>query len=61
MIGTIINIIAVIVGSTLGMIFHKGIPTRVADAMMKALGLSTIFIGVQGAFDSFYGFRCCDW
>ena len=51
MIGTIINTIAVIVGSTLGMIFHKGIPTRVADAMMKALGLSTIFIGVQGAFE----------
>lgn len=33
------------------MIFHKGIPAKIADQMMKALGLATIFIGVQGAFE----------
>ena len=50
MIGTIIITLTVIGGSTIGLIVNKGIPERIGDQMMKALGLCTIFIGVQGAF-----------
>ncbi len=49
-IGTIINCIAVAVGSTIGLTFNKVIPKRITNQLMKALGLCTIFIGVQGAF-----------
>lgn len=49
MLGTIINTFAVIVGSSIGLLFNKGIPQKISDQMMKALGLCTIFIGIQGA------------
>ena len=50
MLGTLVNTISVLVGSTIGMIVNKGIPQRIADQMMRALGLCSIFIGIQGAF-----------
>ena len=50
MLGTIINTVSVICGSTIGLILNKGIPERLTDQMMRALGLCTLFIGVQGAF-----------
>lgn len=52
MLGTIVNTCAVIIGSSIGMLFHRGIPEKITAQMMKALGLSTIFIGIQGAFKS---------
>ena len=39
MLGTLVNTISVLVGSTIGMIVNKGIPQRIADQMMRALGL----------------------
>lgn len=48
--GTIVNCITVAVGSIAGLLLHRGIPQRVSDQLMKALGLCTLFIGVQGAF-----------
>ncbi|MEG0277277.1 MAG: DUF554 family protein, partial [Coprobacillus sp.] len=50
MLGTLINTLAVLVGSSIGLLVNKGIPERISNQMMKALGLCTIFIGVQGAF-----------
>ncbi|MEG0593223.1 MAG: DUF554 domain-containing protein [Coprobacillus sp.] len=50
MLGTLINTLAVLVGSSIGLLVNKGIPERISSQMMKALGLCTIFIGVQGAF-----------
>lgn len=50
MLGTLINTLAVLVGSSVGLLVNKGIPERISNQMMKALGLCTIFIGVQGAF-----------
>lgn len=47
-IGTIVNVIAVIVGSTIGLLARKGIPTRLQEAMMKVLGIATMFIGLSG-------------
>ncbi len=50
MLGTIINVTAVIVGSLIGLLFNKGIPERLSSSLMQALGLCTAFIGIQGAF-----------
>lgn len=47
--GTIINALAVIAGGALGMIIKGGLPQRVSDLLMQALGLCTIFIGITGA------------
>lgn len=50
MLGTLINTLAVLVGSSVGLLVNKGIPERISTQMMKALGLCTLFIGIQGAF-----------
>lgn len=46
--GTIINAFAVILGGGIGMIMKGGLPQRVSDLLMQALGLCTIFIGICG-------------
>ena len=47
--GVLVNTGTVIVGSLLGLLFKKGIPERVSGAVMIALGLCTVYIGVSGA------------
>lgn len=48
MIGVIVNAVAVIIGSLIGMLFRKGIPERFTDAIMIGIGLCTLYIGVSG-------------
>lgn len=50
MLGTIVNTIAVIVGSSIGLLIKKGIPKRIGDSLMKGLGLCSLYIGISGAF-----------
>lgn len=50
MLGTIVNTGAVLLGASIGLLIKKGIPSRIGEALMKALGLCTIYIGVSGAF-----------
>lgn len=50
MIGVLTNTAAVLVGSLIGLLFKKGIPERIADALMKGLGLCTVAIGITGLF-----------
>lgn len=47
--GVIVNTLTVIIGSLVGMIFRKGIPAKVTDAVMTGLGLCAIYIGIDGA------------
>jgi len=47
MIATIVNCIAVIVGSLIGLIIHKGIKDQFREAVFIAIGLVTIVIGVK--------------
>ena len=51
MLGTIVNTIAVIIGAGIGMFLKKGIPDKLADTMMKGLGLCTLFLGISGSLD----------
>lgn len=48
--GTIINTVAVLVGGFLGLLLKNGIPKRLEQILMQALGLATIFIGAGGVF-----------
>lgn len=47
--GTIVNAAAVVAGAVLGMIFHGGLKERFQNIVMKAVGLSVLFIGISGA------------
>ena len=49
MFAVIVNTVAVIVGSIVGMLLKKGIPENIKDAVMKGIGLCTIYIGISGA------------
>lgn len=48
MIGVLVNVAAVIIGSVIGLVFKKGISKKYTDAVMIGIGLCTIMIGVQG-------------
>lgn len=48
MIAVIVNMLAVMVGSTIGLLLKKGIPERIKDTLMKGLGLCTLYIGWSG-------------
>ncbi len=49
MLGVFVNVAAVLLGSTVGLLFRKGIPERVSKAVMLALSLCTLYIGIDGA------------
>ena len=46
--GVFTNTLTVIIGSSIGLLFKKGIPEKVSSAVMTSLGLCTIYIGVSG-------------
>ena len=47
--GVIVNTGTVLAGSLLGLLFKQGIPEKVSRAVMIALGLFTLYIGMDGA------------
>ena len=49
MLGVIVNVITVIVGSCIGLLFKKGIPEKVSNAAMIGLGACTLYIGISGS------------
>ena len=51
MLGVIVNTAAVIAGSIIGLIIRKGIPQKWIDMIMKALGICTMYIGIDSALD----------
>jgi len=52
--GTVVNTIAIIVGSAVGLLVKGGIPQRVRDTVMQTLGLAVIIIGISGALQGIY-------
>lgn len=51
MTGTLVNVVAVIFGSLIGIILKKGIPEKISDSIMKAVGLCVIYIGIDGCLE----------
>lgn len=49
MLGVLVNVITVIIGSSLGLIFKKGIPEKISTAAMTGLGACTLYIGISGS------------
>ena len=49
MLGVFINVITVILGSSVGLLFKKGIPERVSKAAMIGLGACSVYIGISGS------------
>lgn len=46
--GTIINVVAIIIGTTVGILLHKIIPSRLRQTVVTGIGLSVCFIGISG-------------
>ena len=63
MLGTIVNTIAVIIGATIGMLLKKGLSDKMADTLMKGLGLRRREVSVRfwspAAFPSGIRSRSC--
>ncbi|MBQ4517215.1 MAG: DUF554 domain-containing protein [Clostridia bacterium] len=49
MLGVLANVITVLIGSSIGLLFKKGIPDRISQAVMTGLGACTVYIGISGA------------
>lgn len=49
MLAVLVNTGAVLLGSTIGLFFRKGIPERVRSAIMIAIAVCTLYIGISGA------------
>lgn len=52
MLGTIINVAAVVVGSSIGLMLKKRLPEKITNIVFQGIGLVTIFFGVAMAFRS---------
>ncbi len=52
MFGTIVNALAIISGSLLGLFFNKGIPDDYKEIVMSGVGLSVLLIGIKSALTS---------
>ena len=51
LLGSLVNCLTVLVGSTIGLGIKKGIPEKYENAVMNAIALSIMFIGISGILD----------
>ena len=49
MVGVLVNVALVILGSLLGLLFGRLLPEKLSKAAMTGIGLCTLFIGIQGS------------
>ena len=52
MLGTIVNVVAIIIGTFLGMFLKKGIKDKYKNTIMDGIGLSVGIIGISGAIET---------
>ena len=50
-IGTIVNVVAVLIGSCLGLCVKGGMKEKTQKILVQACGLATLFIGISGALE----------
>ena len=51
MLGTWVNVAAVLIGGSIGLLIKKGLPTSLADTLMKGIGLCTVYLGITGSLE----------
>ena len=52
--GTLVNVLAILLGGGIGLLFKGGLKERFREVMMQACGLATMFIGMAGAFEMIF-------
>ena len=52
MLGTIVNVIAVLAGGSLGLLLNKRLPQRFVRIFFQVIGLFTLFLGISMALDT---------
>ena len=50
--GTIVNVIAILVGATIGMFAKKLVNKKMEESIQSILGVSTVLIGILGVITS---------
>ncbi len=50
--GTVVNVVAIIIGAILGLVLKQGIPDQMKQTVMQGVGLVVIYLGVSMAFES---------
>ena len=56
MLGTIVNSVAIIIGSLLGVSLRRGISDKYKETVIAAIGLAVILIGLKSALQTMI---CC--
>jgi hypothetical protein len=51
MLGTIVNVVTILVGGSIGLVLKKGIREDISDMVMKGLALCTIYLGISSAME----------
>lgn len=54
MMGTLVNVVAILIGSGIGIVLKKGIPQRILDSLLKAEGLAILIIGLSSTFSEMF-------
>jgi len=54
MTGTIVNVVAIVAGSLLGLLLKRGMPKRIEETLMKIMGVSVLVIGLNGVVSSMF-------
>lgn len=52
MIGTLVNVLAIILGSTFGLLLNRRLPSRFIISFFQVIGLFTIFLGISMALET---------
>jgi len=52
--GTIVDMLAIIVGGGFGLLIKGGLKQKMQDTLMQACGLATIFIGIEGTLSGMF-------
>lgn len=52
--GTLVNMVEIMIGATIGIIIKGGLKQRFQETVMHALGLAVLFIGASGALQGLY-------
>ena len=51
LLGAVFNVITILAGGFLGLIFKKGIPQRFQDILIKGMALCVLYIGISGTLE----------
>jgi len=48
-VGVLVNVLAILIGGSIGLIFKKGLNDKILKLILQGIGLSVIIIGISGA------------